>query len=362
MAGRSCFERMDEFAKAKTMVFPRQVLVGHGVLEELGAMCRELELDGPALVVTGPHTRAIAGDDAVRILQQNNLKAELCLVSGATEATVAQVHHAIEASRASFAVGVGGGSVIDATKLGSHRAGVEFISAPTSASHDGITSPRASIRDARGSASTQAHAPLAILADTAIIGRAPYKHLAAGCGDVLSNLNAIKDWRLAHKLRDEPYSSMAANLSLTAADMVLENQDDIRPGLEEAVWLVTKALIVSGVSMSVAGSSRPASGAEHMMSHALDRLAPRAALHGEQCGVGTILALALHGDEWQRARDALQKVGAPTTASGLGIPRATLIEALVQAHTIRPERYTILGDQGITREAAERLLKVTGVA
>jgi glycerol-1-phosphate dehydrogenase [NAD(P)+] len=114
--------------------------------------------------------------------------------------------------------------------------------------------------------------------------------------------------------------------------------------------------------MSVAGSSRPASGAEHMVSHTLDRLAPGKALHGEQCGVATILMLHLHGADWEQVRDALRTLGAPTTAAELGIPKATMVEALLQAHRIRPERYTVLGDRGLTREAAERLLHVTGVA
>lgn len=352
---------MDEFQKARRMVFPRSVLVGHGVLAELGPVCHELEVPGPALVVTGPRTRGVAGERAAQALAASGLKVEVLVVEGATEATVAAVQEAVKRARASVAVAVGGGSVIDAAKLGSHRAGVPFVSVPTCASHDGIASPRASIRDSRGSASVGAQAPLAILADTEVIAKAPYRMLAAGCGDVLSNLNAVRDWRLAHRLRNEEYSSMAAALSLNAAELVLENAEGVKPGLEDAVWVVTKALIVSGVSMSVAGSSRPASGAEHMVSHALDRLAPGKALHGEQCGVATILALALHGADWEEARDALRTVGAPTTAKELGIPRGTLVEALAQAHRIRPERYTILGDNGLTPEAAERLVRQTGV-
>lgn len=353
---------MEEFQKAKQMVFPRTVLVGHGVLDQLGSTCRDLELDGPAVVVMGPTTKGIAGDRAVRLLQEAGLKAEPLVVEGATEASVAQVQEALRKAMATVAIGVGGGSVIDVAKLGSFRAQAPFVSVPTSAAHDGITSPRASIRDHRGSASLAAQAPLAILADTDIIQRAPFRFLAAGCGDVLSNLNAIRDWKLAHKLRNEEFSGMAAALSLNAAELVLEHAPDIKPGLEESAWVVTKALIVSGVSMSVAGSSRPASGAEHMVSHVLDKLAPGKALHGEQCGVATILTLHLHGGDWEQVRDALRAIGAPTTAKELGIPRGTLVEALVEAPRVRPERYTILGDQGLTREAAERLVRVTGVA
>ncbi|HEV8360579.1 MAG TPA: NAD(P)-dependent glycerol-1-phosphate dehydrogenase [Candidatus Thermoplasmatota archaeon] len=353
---------MDEFQKARQMVFPRSVLVGHGVLDQLGNVCKELELDGPGLVVTGPHTRAIAGDHAGKVLAGAGVKFEWVTVEGASEASVAQVQQAVKQARATFAVGVGGGSVIDATKLGSYRAKVPFLSVPTSASHDGITSPRASIRDARGSASIAAQAPLAILADTSIIVKAPFRMLASGCGDVLSNINALLDWGLAHRLRDEEFSTMAAALSQNAADTILDNAEDVRPGLEESAWVVTKALIVSGVSMSVAGSSRPASGAEHMVSHTLDKLAPGRALHGEQCGVATILALYLHGADWEHVRNALRAIGCPTTARELQIPRETLVESLMQAHRVRPDRYTILGDRGLSREAAERLVHVTGVA
>jgi glycerol-1-phosphate dehydrogenase [NAD(P)+] len=113
--------------------------------------------------------------------------------------------------------------------------------------------------------------------------------------------------------------------------------------------------------MSVAGSSRPCSGSEHLFSHALDRVAARPSLHGEQCGVGSIMMMYLHGGDWRRTRAALQSIGAPVSARELGVTADEVVEALVQAHRIRPERYTILGDNGLTREAAERLATVTGV-
>jgi glycerol-1-phosphate dehydrogenase [NAD(P)+] len=107
--------------------------------------------------------------------------------------------------------------------------------------------------------------------------------------------------------------------------------------------------------MSIAGSSRPASGAEHKFSHALDRIAPGKGLHGEKCGIGTIMTLFLHGADWRAAREALRKIGAPTTLGEIGIDDATGVEALLLAATIRPERFTIL-DRGISRESAESLI------
>jgi len=84
-------------------------------------------------------------------------------------------------------------------------------------------------------------------------------------------------------------------------------------------------------------------------------------LHGEQCGIGTIMMAYLHGEDWQRIKNVLREIGAPTTAKEIGVPDEIIIEALTHAHKINPHRYTILGDSGLTREAAERLARITGV-
>ena len=146
------------------------------------------------------------------------------------------------------------------------------------------------------------------------------------------------------------------------AEMLVGRADSIKRELEESAWVVTKALVSSGVAMSIAGSSRPASGAEHLISHQLDRLAPDPALHGHQVGVASIVTEYLHsGDdgEWTDVRDALASIDAPTTAEGLGIDERTFVSAMTTAHEIR-DRYTILGD-GVSERAAIEAATVTGV-
>ena len=353
---------MEDFTKSKTMIFPRDVRVGHGVLEELGDVLDQLDVGERVLVVTGTHTRKLAGDHAVEVVTKAGYGTTVVEIGGATLHDVALVE--LEGRRVKPAVlmGVGGGSIIDVGKLAAFRLKVPFISVPTNAAHDGITSPRASIKEDKGNASKEANTPWAIVADTAVISQAPYRMLAAGCADAISNSTAVLDWRLAHRLRGEEYSSFAATLAESAAELVIKSAPLIRPGLEESSWIVVKSLIVSGVSMSVAGSSRPASGSEHMFSHTLDQLAPGAAYHGEQVGIGSIMMMYLHGGDWRGIRDALSQVGAPTTAKAIGIPRDVVVQALVRAHVNKPDRYTILGDKGLSREAAEELLRVTGVA
>jgi glycerol-1-phosphate dehydrogenase [NAD(P)+] len=201
---------------------------------------------------------------------------------------------------------------------------------------------------------------LAIIADTEIISNAPARLLSAGCGDIISNYTALLDWQLAHRLRNEEYSEYAAALSDMTAKMVVAQAPTIRPGLEESAGVVVKALISSGVAMSIAGSSRPASGSEHKFAHAVNRIAPGRALHGELCGIGTIVMMYLHGGDWRMIRDALRYTGAPTSAHEVGLDRDTVIEALTSAHKIRPERYTIL-DAGLAKKAAIKAAEATEI-
>lgn len=351
---------MTKFLKIKEMIFPRDIIVGHEALERLPDLCERL-LEGKALIVEGKKTKKIAGDRVKKLLQKSKFETSEIVVTSSTMREVKKVQRVIEKEKINFVVGVGGGKVIDVSKLSSYRSNIPFISVPTAASHDGIASPMASIKDKDSQASKKAVSPLAIVADTSIIKKAPYRMLSSGCADVISNLSAIKDWELAHRLRNEEFSTYAYSLSKTSAELIMENSDLIKTYTEEGVWIAVKGMIVSGVAMSVAGNSRPASGAEHMFSHALDAIAPGKALHGEQCGVGTIMMLYLHGEDWKSVRDVLKEIGAPTNAKELGIPKKKIVEALVRAHSIRPDRYTILGEGGLTKEAAKSIAKKTGV-
>ena len=340
---------------------PRHVLVGPNQLNEVSAVIDELGQVGPAVIVTTPTPRDIA---ATRVAEQLRSSSEMDVtITVADEATGAAVESAIDAATgAALLIGVGGGTAIDIAKLASDRCGVGFISIPTAASHDGIVSGRASIPDGDTRHSVAADPPLAVIADTEIIADAPWELTTAGCADIISNYTAVRDWQLARRLRNESYSEYAATLSEMTAEMLVGAAEQVRPGLADSASTVVKALVSSGVAMSIAGSSRPASGAEHLVSHQLDRIAPRPGLHGHQVGVASIVTAYLQtGDDgdWQRIRNALAALDAPTTAAELGVEPDLFIEALTTAHEIR-DRYTILGD-GITESAAREAVAVTGV-
>lgn len=351
----------DIFTKSKSISLPRRILAGHEVIGQVPDVCAEFELKSPALMVTGETTSSLAGKPIADILVDGGYEVHVAQVGEATRENVAKVVGVAKDTKARFLLGVGGGSKIDIAKMAATDLKVPYLSIPTSASHDGIASPRASMHGNGTSISVSAKVPLAIIVDTKIIIKAPFRLLASGCADVISNKTAILDWRLAQRLRNEDFSTSAATISDYAAESIITHASAIKPNLEESIWTAIKPIIISGIAMAIAGNSRPTSGAEHMFSHMLDSLAPRQALHGEQCGVGSIMTMYLHGGDWKRIRDSLAQIGAPTNAHQLGIADDVLVKALATAHQVRQDRYTILGDKGMTIEASERLAKITGV-
>jgi len=342
------------FDKSKWMQLPRDVVIGHDVIEHIPAVCEDLALGDSVLVISGSTTREVAGR---RVLELLSGRYDTRSYS-ATEISLEVVKQVEETAKdVDFIVGVGGGRVIDTAKIASFNLDIQFISVPTAASHDGIASARASVPTVDGNISLSAHPPVAVVADTGTIAAAPHRLLASGCADIISNYTAILDWELSHRLTGEQVSEYALILSKMTAEILVSNADLIRPNSEESAWIVTKALVSSGVAMSIAGSSRPASGGEHKFSHALDCLAPGKGLHGEKCGIGAIITMYLHGGDWQGIRKSLRRIGAPTTPKEIGIDDETAVEALLLAKSIRPERFTIL-DMGLTRESAVALIKM----
>jgi glycerol-1-phosphate dehydrogenase [NAD(P)+] len=350
------------FQKSKWIRLPRNVVVGHDVLGEVPAVVESSHLDGRGLVVTSPAPREVAGDQVVADLADVGPEPAVVEVGEAGFEEVQRVTDAAREADASYLLGVGGGKPIDIAKSASDELSAPFVSVPTAASHDGIVSGRSSIPEGDTRHSVAADPPVAVVADTGVLADAPWELTTAGCADIISNYTAVADWRLAHRLKNVEYSEYAGALSEMTAEMLVDNADSIRPGLEESSWAVVKALVSSGVAMSIAGSSRPASGAEHLFSHQLDRIAPGEALHGHQVGVGSIVTAYLHGGErgfWRDIRAALESLDAPTTADGLGVSEADVLEALTTAHEIR-DRYTVLGD-GVDEDAAMTALVETGV-
>ena len=348
-----------DFLKAKMVEFPRNVIAGHDVLKDVKDVCVNIHSGRVGTIITGENTDKAAGQAVKQCLDGYDI--DTCITGNATVENIEYVKKRIIENKSTFILAVGGGSKIDIAKIASLDLNIPFISIPTSAAHDGIASNRASIKSETGSKSIEGASPMGVIADTGIIFNAPYRALASGCADVLSNFSSLRDWKLAYNLRDEDFSRSAYSFAMFAAESMMDASDYIRPNLEESVWLAIKPIIVSGISMCIARSSRPTSGSEHMISHTIDMMYPGSAMHGEQCGVAAIVTSYLQKGDWEELKHALLKIGAPTQASEIGLSDEEFIEAVANAHKIRKDRYTILGDKGIPRDVIEDVCIRTGV-
>lgn len=338
------------------MELPTRVLIGEGVISKLGGFIGESAGGGEIVIASGANIAAKVRKAVDRALQSTPTWVE---VTAADTRNVERVMR--RASGSGCIVGVGGGKSVDVGKLAAFRLRLPFFSVPTSASHDGISSPFASLKGLDRPYSVKAKPPLGILADIKVISSAPKRLLASGCGDLVSKLTAVKDWQLAHSVTGEYYGGYSASLALMSSEVVLNRSKMLGKFDRESVRELVEALISAGVAAGIAGSSRPCSGSEHLFSHYLDLISSDAGMHGEQCGLGTIMMSKLHGIDWRKVRAALMNVGAPVKAEDIGVGEEEVVESLVKAGSIRPDRYTILSKKRLTRNSARELARSTGV-
>jgi glycerol-1-phosphate dehydrogenase [NAD(P)+] len=261
----------------------------------------------------------------------------------------AELASVIIGHQVTVAVGVGGGRVIDTLKLATARTATEFVSVPTTMAHDGISSPVASLDTDGRRVSHAAAMPAGIVVDTSVIGQAPIRTLRAGIGDLVSNLTAILDWQLADAAGRDHYDAYCGLIAESAARPALDVTDLSAPADHE---IIAKGLLMSGLAMAAAGTSRPCSGAEHLISHSLDQaLGPRAALHGEQVALGCLVSAAAHESALLgQARELFGRLGLPTRPADLGIGQDEMVAAILAAPGTRPDRYTILDAIDLTTE------------
>jgi glycerol-1-phosphate dehydrogenase [NAD(P)+] len=200
--------------------------------------------------------------------------------------------------------------------------------------------------------------PAGIIIDTGVIGDAPLRTLQAGAGDLLSNLTAILDWELAEAGGYDRFDAFSAMIAESAARPALDLTELESPQSRE---LLAKGLLLSGLAMASAGTSRPCSGAEHLISHSLDGyLGPRAALHGEQVAIGCLVSAQAHKSRLAAMlREVFLKIGLPTAPEEVGLDRDDLCKAIVAAPGTRPDRYTILSTIELTPAAARELVEQT---
>ncbi len=207
--------------------------------------------------------------------------------------------------KADCLLAVGSGTVHDLTRYTAYQRGIEFISIPTAASVDGFVSSVAAMTWHGMKKALTAKAPRYVLADTDIFKNAPFRLTASGISDLMGKYTALLDWRISHILTGEYLCEAIYDLELEAVREVELVLDNIKTGDPESMEKLMYALILSGLAMQMAGNSRPASGAEHHVSHLWEMEIINDyidALHGEKVSVGLILCL----EYYEKIKEAVQ--------------------------------------------------------
>jgi glycerol-1-phosphate dehydrogenase [NAD(P)+] len=206
--------------------------------------------------------------------------------------------------------------------------------------------------------------PIGVIADLDVLRQAPPSCIRAGVGDLLANLSAVADWELACLRGRDRMDDFARLLSRTGAEAMLHYADGegpVEPSSPELLETLINGLVLSGVAMEIAGSSRPCSGAEHLFSHALDRIAAAPAMHGTQVGIGTLLMSALRGEDLSALRDSMSRLGLALSGRDAGIGDEEVIEGMLRARETRPDRYTLLDEVPVDRRLALEAARAAGV-
>ena len=341
------------------MELPRLIEIGEKNIGDFGKFLASLNRPRKVSLIAGTNVQKILKKKIEKSLKPKKIRFVWHTSIDNQIKSLNQIQKDVKKDGSDLIVGIGGGRSVDTAKLISYNLGKPFVSLPTAASHDGMASPFVSVKSDKPH-SIVATAPMGVFVDIDIIKKAPAKLLASGCGDLVANVIAVNDWQLGHKKKKEYYGRYAANLALMSAKIVMENSTEFaRKGLDARV--IVEGLISAGVASCIAGSSRPCSGAEHLVSHALDKLAPGIGLHGEKCGLGSIMIAKLQRQDWKKIVKTLRDVGAPTSAKQIGIEPKVIVKALMIAQDLRPERYTILKEVKMTEKRAFNLAKSTGI-
>ncbi|WP_134685807.1 sn-glycerol-1-phosphate dehydrogenase [Brevibacillus migulae] len=354
-----------------------EIRIEKNALSQLGSYLKERQWRH-VMLVADANTFAAASE---RIAHDLSKEASLhvCILRADRQGDVVADESAIDQVRQEMPpdvevlLAVGAGTIHDIVRYVSHQVNKPFIAVPTAPSVDGFTSAGAPIIVKGKKITVQAACPVAVFADVDVLCAAPRRLWAAGVGDMLAKYTSLVDWYFSHVMNGEPYCVTAAKWTRQALSACVEQLDEIKEGSESGITTLMKSLVQSGLAMLYVGHSRPASGAEHHLSHYweqafLETGVPQV-LHGEKVAVATVMIADLYKrllqDEHvrqdekivphfepikalvdeipapQQLASTLQAVGAPVDPAELGISPDLVQKALQEAHHLR-DRYTIL--------------------
>ena len=284
-------------------IMMKDIIIESEAIKKL-SMIMEKEGFKNITIICDENTYAAAGEEIKEIIPKGkfiNLKSENL---HANEIAVQKVYECLSVEN-DVLIALGSGTIHDITRYVAYNKDIPFISVPTAASVDGFVSTVAAMTWKGDKKTFTAVSPIYVVADTDIFKEAPYRLTASGVSDLIGKYTALVDWKISSIVIGEYICNKVCNMEIDAVNKLCECVDDLVLGKLEAYEQLMYALILSGLAMQIIGNSRPASGAEHHMSHLWEMEVINKhldAYHGEKVSVGLILVM----EEYKKIKKSIE--------------------------------------------------------
>lgn len=306
----------------------REIVYAEDAVARVPALVKRERPGGAVCLVADARTHAAAGGEVRAALEREGVRARLVILADGAHGDPVCDDVTLEwlegrlGGDAGFLVAVGSGVVNDLCKWVAARRGIGYLVFATAASMNGYSSANIAPAIRGVKRVIDGVVPRAILVSPAVLAAAPRELTAAGLGDVLAKPVSMADWRINRLLFDEYYCPFCARLIRDLEPVYMGNPAGIRTGDPATLRALFLALVYSGISMTLAGTSFPASGGEHLVSHVLDMKALQEGVrhdyHGRQVGLGTLVAAALYERLLALGRPEFRVVTEPTDSAYWG--------------------------------------------
>ncbi len=337
---------------------PSQLIIEHKAIPHLyKTEIYEWIKNKQVALISGKGKTRVITEQIIEVISGQASRIQVMSCENNTFETINELERKLLEDTPDLIFGIGGGKALDVSKVVGTRSNVPVVLFPTAISSDAICSPIAVIKMMNTSTSIGVRMPQGVVIDLDLLTSCPTRLVSAGIGDLLSNKSALFDWQLAHKAGKEEMNTFSSLIANNAVDSFLNllNQPEIsRSRLMKGT---AESLIMSGIAMSIAGSSRPCSGSEHLISHALDYHCGGKALHGEQVALALLFTEHLQGqyESVERLAPYYEKLGLPAHYEDLGYTREEMHRAIRKAPSMR-DRYTILNEFDLTDQFIDQVL------
>lgn len=315
---------------------PAIIKTNNGILGNIDELLKSAHLYFPKkILVTQEYLYDIYKED----LDKNSFTKKVFVKGG----TVDEAPYVIDEIKNTDAIilAFGGGSVLDIVKYCASKCDAPYITVPSTLSNDAVYSCVSRLTANGRKRSYGVQPPTGIIVDLDVVKKSPKDLILAGVADLVSNLSALDDWKLAHKNIGEPINELAFMLAKEAA-MPLFNYKEEDLFTDEFLFDLTNSIITSGLAMIIGGNTRMTSGAEHLISHAIDEYFPeKSSIHGLQVGWAHSIIERRYRSDSYNIPDFFERIGVNRSIANNVSFKEEEFESLIPYALKIRNRYTI---------------------